>query len=133
MSHATLSIGIHGATGRMGTRLIQFIPDDPALTLGAAGTSRTPQPGVTRTARRPVAVWGSRSARRCRPIRRRMSSSPSRSRPRACSIAEVCADEGTPLVVGTTGFEPDQKAELLIRRPPIPLLVAPNIAGPSIS
>src|SRR5437764_2859759 len=31
-----LSVAIHGATGRMGTRLIQLIQADPALRLGAA-------------------------------------------------------------------------------------------------
>src|SRR5437763_16379896 len=36
MDSPVLSIGIHGATGRMGTRLIQLIQADPALRLGAA-------------------------------------------------------------------------------------------------
>ena len=36
MTQAILSIGIHGATGRMGTRLMQLIADDPALELAAA-------------------------------------------------------------------------------------------------
>ena len=36
MAAPVLSIGIHGATGRMGTRLIQLIADDPTLRLGAA-------------------------------------------------------------------------------------------------
>src|SRR4051794_2398684 len=33
---ATLAVGMHGAAGRMGSRIIQLIQDDPALSLGAA-------------------------------------------------------------------------------------------------
>ena len=36
MSRPILSIGIHGASGRMGTRLIQLIAEDAGLELGAA-------------------------------------------------------------------------------------------------
>ena len=36
MSQAILSVGIHGASGRMGTRLIQLIALDPTLKLAAA-------------------------------------------------------------------------------------------------
>ena len=36
MSQVNVSIGIHGALGRMGTRLIQLIAEDPGLTLAAA-------------------------------------------------------------------------------------------------
>src|SRR5882757_2177524 len=36
VSAKTLSLGIHGATGRMGARLIHLIQDDPTLSLGAA-------------------------------------------------------------------------------------------------
>ena len=36
VSQATLSVGIHGALGRMGRRLIQLIAEDPGLTLAAA-------------------------------------------------------------------------------------------------
>ena len=36
MASRPLSVGIHGATGRMGTRLIQLIQEDPGLKLGAA-------------------------------------------------------------------------------------------------
>ena len=39
MSRAILSVGIHGAAGRMGTRLIQLIAEDPALKLGGRARS----------------------------------------------------------------------------------------------
>ncbi len=35
-SSPKLSVGIHGASGRMGRRLIQLIAEDPDLKLGAA-------------------------------------------------------------------------------------------------
>ena len=36
MAQSILSLGIHGATGRMGTRLVQLIAGDPELELVAA-------------------------------------------------------------------------------------------------
>ena len=54
MSRPILSIGIHGASGRMGTRLIQLIAEDPGLELAAALVRRGP----------------SRHRPRCRPTRR---------------------------------------------------------------
>ena len=47
MADRVLAVGIHGATGRMGTRLIQLIQADPALRLAAAlDRADHPQLGV---------------------------------------------------------------------------------------
>ena len=45
MVDRVLAVGIHGATGRMGTRLIQLIQADPALRLAAA-LERADHPGL---------------------------------------------------------------------------------------
>jgi 4-hydroxy-tetrahydrodipicolinate reductase len=42
------------------------------------------------------------------------------------ALARTCAESATPLVVGTTGFEPDQKAELASYSERIALLISPN-------
>jgi 4-hydroxy-tetrahydrodipicolinate reductase len=42
------------------------------------------------------------------------------------AIAGACARAGTPLVIGTTGFEPEQKAELAKQTDRIALLISPN-------
>src|SRR5271155_3442295 len=49
VSRAILSVGIHGASGRMGTRLIQLMAQDPMLKLGAA-LVRDGHPGLGRDA-----------------------------------------------------------------------------------
>jgi 4-hydroxy-tetrahydrodipicolinate reductase len=120
-----LSVGIHGATGRMGTRLIHLIQADPGLRLGAAigrqnhfsiGLDVGPLIGLP-------ALGIMLGAGLSNPVDVLIDfSNPAAS----LSIAETCAREGIPLVVGTTGFEPDQKARLERFADSIPLLVSPN-------
>ena len=127
MAAVPLSVGIHGATGRMGTRLIHLIGEDPGLTLAAAidrpnhpgqGSDVGPLVGLG-----PIAV----------PLTARLSgrvdavidfSTP----PASLALGEACAAEGIPLVVGTTGFEPDQKAALERHADRIALLISPNLS-----
>ncbi len=120
-----LQLGIHGAPGRMATRLIHLIQADPALTLGAV-IGRTGHPGIGSDVGPIVGLA---------PLGVVMESSLSRpvdvvidfSNPRASlNIARACVEAGTPLVVGTTGFEPDQKAELEQFADRIALLISPN-------
>ena len=114
----------------MGTRLIQLIQADPALRLGAAidradhpaARARTPArwPGSGR--------WACRSRRPLDPGRARcvIDFSSARRHPGA---GRACAPSGIPLVVGTTGFEPEQKAYgLEAGRDRIPLLISPNLS-----
>jgi 4-hydroxy-tetrahydrodipicolinate reductase len=42
------------------------------------------------------------------------------------AVAEVCSQQGIPLVVGTTGFEPEQKEKLAEFADRIAILVSPN-------
>jgi 4-hydroxy-tetrahydrodipicolinate reductase len=123
----TLSLGIHGATGRMGARLIHLIGADPSLRLGAAinrpansdlGKDVGPFVGLA-----PLGV----------PLKATLDdpvdavidfSAPAA----ALKIGEVCRERGIPLVVGTTGFEPEQKAALEQAADRIPLLISPNLS-----
>ena len=120
-----LLVGIHGAPGRMGARLIQLIGADAGLALAAAigrpghrgiGSDVGPLVGLG-----PLGV--ALEAGLTRPVDVVIDfSNPAAS----LAIAEACAEAGTPLVVGTTGFEPVQKAELAQFAERIALLVSPN-------
>lgn len=123
----TLSIGIHGATGRMGLRLLQFIADDPGWKLSAA-LERPDHPrlgadvgtliGGPDTGVLLASSWEP-------PINVMVDfSSP---RP-AVELARLCAERGIPLVVGTTGFEPAQKSALEAVSKKIPIFVASNFS-----
>ena len=109
----------------MGSRLVHLIQADPDLVLGAA-IGRPGHPGqggdvgpmiglpalgvaVADTLDEPVDVVVAFSTTAA-----------------TLEIAEVCARAGTPLVVGTTGFEPESKALLTRFAERIPLLVSPN-------
>ena len=120
-----LTVGIHGAPGRMGTRLIHLVRDDPGLSLGAAigrpghaglGSDVGPLVGLA-----PLGV--PLEAGLSRPVDVVIDfSNPAAS----LAIAGSCAGSGTPLVVGTTGFEPEQKAALAKLADRIAILVSPN-------
>src|SRR5262245_46076408 len=100
-----LAVGIHGATGRMGTRLIQLIQADPALTLGAA-LDRPDHPRLGDDAGLLAGVGPlgvPLSAGLDRPVDVVIDFSlPSGT----LALAPACAKRGVALVVGTTGFEP---------------------------
>ena len=109
----------------MGSRLIHLIQGDPGLTLGAA-IGRSGHPGLGSDVGPLVGLT---------PLGVLLEAGPSGpvdvvidfSNPLASlAIAEVCARAGTPLVVGTTGFEPEQKAELAGFADRIALLISPN-------
>ncbi len=126
---ATLSIGIHGATGRMGTRLIQLIALDPTLVLAAA-LERAGHPQLGQDAGRLAGVTSLGVA---------LSSSLAADRPvdvvidfslphATLSIAAACAQGRIPLVVGTTGFDQEERRVLESSATDIPILIAPNMS-----
>lgn len=127
MSQAPLTIGMHGASGRMGTRIIQLLLEDPSLKLGAA-IDRTDHPelgmdvGVL-IGSKPLGV----------PLTSNLESTvdvlidfstPSGT----LKIAETAAGLGIPLVVGTTGLEHPHRDHLLNYARTIPILVSPNMS-----
>jgi 4-hydroxy-tetrahydrodipicolinate reductase len=127
VSHEPLSVGIQGATGRMGTRLIQLIQADPALTLGAA-IDRADHPRLGEDAGTVLGLGPlgiPLEASLDRPVGVMIDFSlPAGTLP----LAEACRRRGVPLVVGTTGFEPDQRKALEAAAAEIPLLISPNLS-----
>jgi 4-hydroxy-tetrahydrodipicolinate reductase len=128
-NRASLTIGIHGASGRMGLRLIQLIQTDPALTLGAA-LDRADHPQLGRDAGTvaglgPLGVPIASSFDPAAALDAMIDfSSPSGT----IVIADVCRTRGIPLVVGTTGFSPSQKHAVEAAADKIPLLISPNLS-----
>ena len=122
-----LSIAIHGAAGRMGIRLIQLIQADPTLRLGAA-IDRIDHPDLGRDVG-PQCGLGtigiSLSATLDFPVDALIDFSTPKA---SLAIGAVCRDRGVPLVVGTTGFEPEQKKELERAGDRIPVLISPNLS-----
>jgi 4-hydroxy-tetrahydrodipicolinate reductase len=129
LSHDILSVGIHGATGRMGTRLIQLVVEDSRLRLAVAveranhphlGEDAGPLAGIA-----PVGVVLSDSL----PDNLKIDVLIDFSLPPASlKIAERCADRGIPLVVGTTGFDAAQLRGFEAVTTRIPLLISPNMS-----
>jgi 4-hydroxy-tetrahydrodipicolinate reductase len=125
-----LSIGIHGASGRMGTRLIQLIAADPALTLGAA-IDRAGHPQVGHDAGTLAGVG---------PLGVPLSSALDQeavaldavidfSLPAATlALVDPCRERGIPLVVGTTGFEAAERARVEAAADRIPVLISANFS-----
>jgi 4-hydroxy-tetrahydrodipicolinate reductase len=122
-----LAVGIQGATGRMGTRLIQLIQADPTLRLAVA-LDRADHPQIGRDAGTLAGVGElgvPLSGRLDRPADVMIDFSLPAG---TLALAEDCADRAIPLVVGTTGFEPEQRRILERAAAKVPLLISPNLS-----
>jgi 4-hydroxy-tetrahydrodipicolinate reductase len=127
VSESSLSVAIHGATGRMGARLIHLIQDDPTLVLAAA-IGRPGHPGIGKDVGPQVGLKELSiplGATLPGPVGAVIDFSTPAA---AMEIASTCGKLGVPLVVGTTGFEPEQKAELQQISGKIPILLSPNMS-----
>jgi 4-hydroxy-tetrahydrodipicolinate reductase len=122
-----LTIGMQGATGRMGTRIIQLIQENPALTLGAA-MDRPDHPRIGDDVG-DVLGLGPLGVPLLATYDGLVDVVIDFSTPDATlTLARICAERGTPLVVGTTGFEPEQGAELDRLATAIPILISSNFS-----
>jgi 4-hydroxy-tetrahydrodipicolinate reductase len=117
-----LTLGLSGAAGRMGQRLAHLIAADPSLRLGAAierpdhpHLGRDVAPAVPLTADIPPGVALDALIDFSAPAA-------------ALAIADACAMRKIPLVVGTTGLEPDDRARIEAHAAAIPILIASNFS-----
>ena len=122
-----LAVGIHGATGRMGTRLIQLIQADPTLRLAAA-LDRSDHPRIGEDAGM-IAGVGPLGV----PLAARLEGPANVvidfSLPAGTlALVKDCVARQIPLVVGTTGFDPEQRKTLDAASATIALLVSPNLS-----
>jgi 4-hydroxy-tetrahydrodipicolinate reductase len=113
----------------MGTRLIQLIAADPALSLGAA-VERAGHHDLGRDAGALAGVAAMQVALASSlPTDATIDVMIDFSVPNATvGIASVCALRRVPLVVGTTGFDASQRQILEACACSIPILVAPNMS-----
>jgi 4-hydroxy-tetrahydrodipicolinate reductase len=123
------AIAVHGACGRMGKRIVQLAHEDPALQLAAAlDSSRHPDHGKDIG---DVCGFG--------PIGVRVASELP-TQPQVEAIIDFSVPEATmailksaiahqiPIVVATTGFSPEQRAEVEAAAHRVALLLAPNMS-----
>lgn len=122
-----ISIAMHGAAGRMGQRIMHFMASDPAVVLGAA-IDRPDSLHIGQDAGVLIGLGPMGE-----PLRADLHktvdvvidfTAPDATMP----IARRCAEGKIPLVVGTTGFEPEQRRELESFAATIPLFIASNFS-----
>jgi 4-hydroxy-tetrahydrodipicolinate reductase len=113
----------------MGRRLIELIAQDPGFTLGAALVSEG-DPHLGRDANVMVGLAPAGvSVCHLLPATAAIDVMIDFSIPRAAvNVAECCKLRKIPLVVGTTGFSPEQRRELVSASTSIPVLIAPNMS-----
>ena len=130
MASTVLSVGIHGATGRMGLRLIQLIASDPALRLGAAlDRGDHPRLGEDAGTLAGVGPLGVPLSSRLEEGRGPLDVVIDFSLPAGTlALLPACVERRLPLVVGTTGFEPEQRRRADEAAAAIPLLISPNLS-----
>ena len=129
MGQKKLTLGLNGASGRMGLRLVHLIAGDPHASLAWA----IERPGHPRLGDDAGALAG------LDPMGVKLSTLDGLtgevdamidfSHPSATlELARFCRDRTIPMVVGTTGFSPSQRNELEQVSVKIPLLVSPNMS-----
>ncbi|HEX6720660.1 MAG TPA: 4-hydroxy-tetrahydrodipicolinate reductase [Burkholderiaceae bacterium] len=129
-AHAPLAIAVAGASGRMGRMLIEAVlgADDCRLT-GALDVAGSPGLGQDATA-----FLGRDSGTQVTSdIRQGLSNARvliDFTRPEGTlAHLALCRELGVAAVVGTTGFEPEQKAEVARIAHHIPIVMAPNMSA----
>lgn len=121
------TIGIHGAGGRMGRALIEAVANDSEVALAAA---------ITRTGSDLLGLDAGRMAG-VDELGVALSSDPAANcdvlidfslpEPSLAAIA-ACEAAGRPVVIGTTGYSPEQLEQVHAAAHRIPLLLAPNMS-----
>ncbi|MBM4003896.1 MAG: 4-hydroxy-tetrahydrodipicolinate reductase [Planctomycetes bacterium] len=122
-----IRIAIHGAAGRMGRRLVALASADPQLQLVSAVDSAT-HPAIGQDAGLLAGV---------QPLGIPLSSTVASdldvvidfSVPAAAlQIARTCAERRIPLVLSTTGFEPEDRAQIVAWGQQIPIVWSPSMS-----
>lgn len=126
----TVGIAITGVTGRMGSALVRTVRDDPRFTL-VGGTERKGHASVGLDVglaahlgplEAPVVDDLKALFSKCRVVIDFTSPEASVAHARACAAGKVA------LVVGSTGFSPEAKAEVAECAKVIPVVMSPNMS-----
>lgn len=124
-----INVGINGACGRMGQRLVAMVHDDSALVLAAALDSPS-HPLLGRDAGELAAGWTSGvSVASELPTSVRLDVMIDFSLPEGTMHAlKACVARRVPLVVATTGHTPEQRREIEAAAHETAILMAPNMS-----
>lgn len=122
-----MTLGLLGAAGRMGRRIIQLSAADPAFRIAFAvdrpGAAEIGQDAGTLAGAGPLGVRLATTAEVAADVVIDFSSP-------AASVAllPACAGRGAALVVGTTGFAPDQRRQVEALADQVPVLISANFS-----
>jgi 4-hydroxy-tetrahydrodipicolinate reductase len=125
----TITIGINGACGRMGQRIVQLAHEDKDLTIGAAmEAAGHPQQGRDIGDICGIGPLGV-PVRPDLPINQRLNAIIDFSLPEGTmQVLPMCVERGIPLVVATTGHTPAQRQEIEAAHHETAILMAPNMS-----
>lgn len=121
------TLGVNGAAGRMGQRIVALAHQDPHLTVAAA-IEPPSSPHIGRDAGE-VAGIGNIGVPIAAELGPRVDVVIDFSVPAgALTISKVCAERTIPLVMATTGLEGKQRDEVLLASHVTPLLISPSMS-----
>lgn len=122
-----LLVGVNGAAGRMGQRVVVLVCQDQELKLGAALDSEN-SPALGKDAGE-VAGTGSVGVKIQSELTERVDVMIDFSLPAGLlKVAKVCAERQIGLVAATTGLMPEQRDEVLSASQTTPVILAPNMS-----
>lgn len=122
-----LLVGVNGAAGRMGQRVVVLVCQDQELKLGAALDSEN-SPALGKDAGE-VAGTGSVGVKIQSELTERVDVMIDFSLPAGLlKVAKVCAERQIGLVAATTGLTPEQRDEVLSASQTTPVILAPNMS-----
>ena len=130
MSDASIRVGVTGAGGRMGRSLIQSIYDSQGMQLVAAvDLADSPLIGTDAGAVVGVGELGVAFSGDLQAVLSECDVVIDFTRPEPClHHLQLCAQAGVRAVVGTTGFDDEQRAEIDRLARDVALMVAPNMS-----
>lgn len=124
---SVLKLGVNGAAGRMGQRVVALAAQDPGLKVTAAyesaSSSKIGQDAGT------LAGIGELGVRVTSTVDTPVDVIIDFSTPEGCShILTICQEKKIPLVIATTGLTADQKAAIATASRTTPILMAPSMS-----
>jgi 4-hydroxy-tetrahydrodipicolinate reductase len=125
-----LNVVVTGAAGRMGTQIVRLVRATDGMALSGA-VERAGAPGVGQDAGvlagiGPVGVPVVDALAKALPGAGVVVDFTSHES--SAANAELCAERGVPLVIGSTGFTPEAKARVAAAAKKIPIVLAPNMS-----
>jgi 4-hydroxy-tetrahydrodipicolinate reductase len=125
-----INVVVTGAAGRMGTQIVRLVRSTEGMALcGAVERAGAPQIGQDAGA---LAGVGPAGVLVSDSLAKALAGAgvvvDFTSHEASAAHAEICAEKGVPIVIGSTGFTPEAKARVAAAAKRIPLVLAPNMS-----